>query len=63
MGVGWWNRGLRELLGWGLNARGLDMNISAKHEGGDPDIEKDCVHPSDILDYFRDKEEIIASGD
>lgn len=38
-------------------------NISAKHEGGDPDAEITQVHPSDILDYFRDKSEIIASGD
>jgi hypothetical protein len=38
-------------------------NLSAKHEGGDPDVESARAHPSDILDYFRDKEEIIASGD
>ncbi len=38
-------------------------NISAKHEGGEPEIEQMREHPSDILDYFRDKEEIIASGD
>jgi hypothetical protein len=38
-------------------------NISAKHEGGDPEIEQTREHPSNILDYFRDKEEIIASGD
>jgi hypothetical protein len=38
-------------------------NISAKHEGGDPDIEPTRQHPSDILDYFRSKSEIIASGD
>jgi hypothetical protein len=38
-------------------------NISAKHEGGDPDIESARAHPSDILDYFREKEEVIASGD
>ncbi|MGD2252883.1 MAG: hypothetical protein PVF70_08220 [Anaerolineales bacterium] len=38
-------------------------NISAKHEGGDPDIDKTREHPSDILDYFRDKQEIIDSGD
>lgn len=38
-------------------------NISAKHEGGDPAVEQTRQHPSDILDYFRDKEEIIASGD
>jgi hypothetical protein len=38
-------------------------NISAKHEGGDPEVEQTRSHPSDILDYFRSKEEIIASGD
>ena len=38
-------------------------NISAKHEGGDPEIEEGRDYPSDILDYFRDKEEIIESGD
>ncbi|MFB3884397.1 MAG: hypothetical protein ACE144_04155 [Thermodesulfobacteriota bacterium] len=38
-------------------------NISAKHEGGDPEIEQTREHPSDILDYFRDKEEILSSGD
>lgn len=38
-------------------------NISAKHEGGDPEIDCARAHPSDILDYFRDKEEIISSGD
>ena len=36
-------------------------NISAKHEGGEPEIETTREHPSDILDYFRDKEEVIAS--
>jgi hypothetical protein len=38
-------------------------NISAKHEGGDPEVEQTRQHQSDILDYFREKEEIIASGD
>jgi len=38
-------------------------NISAKHEGGDPEIDETREHPSDILDYFRDKEEIIKAGD
>jgi hypothetical protein len=38
-------------------------NISAKHEGGDPEIDSVRDHPSDILDYFRDKSEILASGD
>jgi hypothetical protein len=38
-------------------------NISAKHEGADPEIDVTREHPSDILDYFREKKEIIASGD
>jgi hypothetical protein len=38
-------------------------NISAKHEGGDPFIEEGLAHPSDILDYFREKKEVIESGD
>jgi len=38
-------------------------NISAKHEGGDPEIDQTREHPSDILDYFRDKNEVIAAGD
>lgn len=38
-------------------------NISAKHEGGDPEIDQTRQHPSDILDYFRDKSEVIESGD
>ena len=38
-------------------------NISAKHEGAEPEIDATRAHPSDILDYFRDKSEVIASGD
>lgn len=38
-------------------------NISAKHEGGDPEVDQARPHPSDILDYFRDKSEIVATGD
>lgn len=38
-------------------------NISAKHEGGDPEIDSAREHPSDILDYFRDKSEVISAGD
>jgi len=38
-------------------------NISAKHEGGDPEIDSTRDHPTDILDYFRDKDEVISSGD
>ncbi|MBL7161589.1 MAG: hypothetical protein ISS57_03210 [Anaerolineales bacterium] len=37
-------------------------NISAKHEGADPEIDIEREHPSDILDYFRDKSEVIESG-
>ena len=38
-------------------------NISAKHEGGDPEVDGTRSHPSDILDYFRDKSEVISSGE
>jgi hypothetical protein len=38
-------------------------NISAKHEGGDPRVELMLEHPSDILDYFREKKEVQESGD
>lgn len=38
-------------------------NISAKHEGGDPDVEQQREHPSDVLDYFREKAEIEAAGE
>ncbi len=38
-------------------------NISAKHEGGDPEIDETREHPSDILDYFRDKSEVLSAGD
>ena len=37
-------------------------NISAKHEGGDPEIEKTREHPSDILEYFLSKEDIAKQG-
>ncbi len=37
-------------------------NISAKHEGGDPEVDGKRPYPSDVLDYFRDKSEIVASG-
>ena len=46
-----------------LDIAGLVPNIAAKHEGGDPEIDASRPHPSDILDYFRDKQEIIESGD
>lgn len=38
-------------------------NISAKHEGGDPEVDSARSRPSDILDYFRDKTEVISTGD
>jgi hypothetical protein len=38
-------------------------NISAKHEGAGPEVDSTRAHPSDLLDYFRDKDEIVASGD
>ncbi|HSG43165.1 MAG TPA: hypothetical protein VLA72_08410 [Anaerolineales bacterium] len=38
-------------------------NIAAKHEGGDPEVEQSLSHQSDILDYFREKKEVIDSGD
>jgi hypothetical protein len=38
-------------------------NIAAKHEGGDPEVEQTLRHQSDIMDYFRDKKEVIESGD
>lgn len=37
-------------------------NISAKHEGGTLEIEAIRDYQSDILDYFRTKEDIIQSG-
>ncbi len=46
-----------------LEIAGHVANISAKHEGGDLEIEKSRERPSDILDYFRDKKEVIDSGD
>ena len=36
-------------------------NIAAKHEGGDPEREEDMEHPSDILDYFLPKAEVIEN--
>ncbi|MBT3321655.1 MAG: hypothetical protein HN392_05150 [Anaerolineae bacterium] len=38
-------------------------NISAKHEGGDPEVDGAREHPSDILEYFRAKDEINEAGD
>jgi hypothetical protein len=38
-------------------------NVSAKHEGGEPELERTKKHASDILDYFREKEEVLSSGE
>jgi len=37
-------------------------NIGAKHEGGVPEIDGKRDHPSDILDYFVPKEDILGKG-
>jgi hypothetical protein len=46
-----------------IEIAGHVANISAKHEGGDPEIDQTREHPSDILDYFREKEEILKMED
>jgi len=42
---------------------GKVANISAKHEGAGPKVDVTREHPSDILDYFRDKTDVIEAGD
>jgi hypothetical protein len=37
-------------------------NVSAKHEGGTPEVEKTREHPSDILEYFIPKREIVEKA-
>ena len=37
-------------------------NISAKHEGGEVDIEAELEHPSDILEYFMTKSDVEKQG-
>lgn len=37
-------------------------NISAKHEGGSLKVEKTREHPSDILEYFVPKKDILAQN-
>jgi hypothetical protein len=37
-------------------------NISAKHEGGLPETDQARDHPSDILDYFMPKKDIVEKG-
>ena len=38
-------------------------NLSAKHEGGEPEVEASRARPSEITDYYRTKEEILATGE
>jgi hypothetical protein len=38
-------------------------NISAKHEGGETEIDSKREHPSDILDYFRPRQDIEEKGE
>jgi len=45
-----------------LEIAGHVKNISAKHEGGTLEVEKTREHPSDILDYFIPKKDILAKG-
>lgn len=49
-------------LGELVEIAGHVKNISAKHEGGVPEVEKDREHPSSILEYFIPKQDIIAQG-
>ena len=46
-----------------MQLAGHVANISAKHEGGDPQVEATRAHSSDILDYFRAKDEILEKGE
>ena len=46
-----------------LELAGRVANLSAKHEGGEPEVEQSRERPSDVRDYFRTKDEILASGD
>lgn len=45
-----------------LEIAGHVKNLSAKHEGGVPEIEVTREHPSDILDYFIPKKDIVEKG-
>ena len=47
-----------ELLELAMRVR----NISAKHEGGEVDIDSGRKHPSDILDYFIPRSDVEAQG-
>ena len=46
-----------------VQVAGHVANIAAKHDGGDPEVDVTREHISDILDYVRAKDEVIAAGD
>ncbi len=37
-------------------------NISAKHEGGNVEVDKNREHPTDILEYFAAKKDLVEAG-
>ncbi len=45
-----------------IELAGHVKNMAAKHEGGAPEVDGKRDHPSDILEYFMPKEEIIDKG-
>ncbi|MBI5651501.1 MAG: hypothetical protein HZC40_13825 [Chloroflexi bacterium] len=45
-----------------MELAGKVKNISAKHEGGDPEVEATRAHPSNLLEYFIPKAEVEAKG-
>jgi hypothetical protein len=45
-----------------MEIAGEVRNLSAKHEGGDPEVEASREHPSDILEYFLPKADVEAKG-
>ncbi len=47
-----------ELMELAKNVR----NISAKHEGGNVEVDKSREHPTDILEYFAAKKDLVEAG-
>lgn len=45
-----------------MELAGKVKNISAKHEGGDPQVEITRAHPSNLLEYFIPKAQVEAQG-
>jgi hypothetical protein len=45
-----------------MELAGRVRNISAKHEGGDPQVEALREHPSDVLEYFLTKKDVEDKG-